>query len=62
MCSSRGDKICDFLKNYIKLKFIIREGHNELPANDSTEQCGGHSVEHLVCTVFEIELKKLGEF
>jgi len=58
MCSSCGDTNCDFLKNYIKLKFVIREGHNELPANDSTEQCGGHSAEHLISTVFEIEHKK----
>jgi hypothetical protein len=29
-----------------------------LPANDPTEQCGGHSAEHLISTVFEIEHKK----
>jgi len=58
MCSSCGDTFCDFLKNYIKLKFVIREGHNALPANDSTEQCGGHSVEHLISAVFETEHRK----
>ena len=50
------------MKNFIKLKFVISEGHNELPANDSTEQCGSPSVEHLISTLFETEHKKWGEF
>jgi hypothetical protein len=46
------DTIDDFLKNSIKLKFVIREGYYELLGNDSTEQCGSHTVHHLISIDF----------
>lgn len=44
------DTMYDFLGKCIKLKFVIREGSHERLGNDCTEQCGSHTLEHLIST------------